>query len=315
MSNTYFDWPATADRFIRFDTVRSADLNDALDAVSAGFDEVAADIAAGVAAAVSSTSVSSVAIGVGSKSFACSSARSWAVGQWLIAASSASPTNFMVGQVTAYNATSGALTISVAVGDAVGSGTFASWNIGLVGKTGAAAPGGIVLLDTKTGAASSYDFASYITSTYDEYVFRLINVVPSAGAIPWVRSSTNAGVSFDSGASDYGSVGNIAAPSPAITAFGSTGAAQFALSDSNVSSTASHGGLNGTLTLIAPSGTTQQKVMNFEGHQASTGTTHYKVAAAGVRLSTADIDAMRFMFSGGATIASGTIRMYGVNKT
>lgn len=40
MSNEYFDWPArsVADRFVRFDTVRSGDFNDALDLVSAGFE-------------------------------------------------------------------------------------------------------------------------------------------------------------------------------------------------------------------------------------------------------------------------------------
>jgi hypothetical protein len=40
MSNNYFDWPAkpAQDRFVRFDTVRAADNNEAFDLVSAGFD-------------------------------------------------------------------------------------------------------------------------------------------------------------------------------------------------------------------------------------------------------------------------------------
>lgn len=40
---TYFDWPNSPDRFARFDTVRSADANDALDQVTAGFTAVAVD--------------------------------------------------------------------------------------------------------------------------------------------------------------------------------------------------------------------------------------------------------------------------------
>jgi hypothetical protein len=42
MSNSYFDWPAksTAERFVAFDTVRSGDVNDALDLVSAGFEKM-----------------------------------------------------------------------------------------------------------------------------------------------------------------------------------------------------------------------------------------------------------------------------------
>lgn len=42
MSNSYFDFPsfATADRFVKFDVVRSSDVNDALDLVSAGFEKL-----------------------------------------------------------------------------------------------------------------------------------------------------------------------------------------------------------------------------------------------------------------------------------
>jgi hypothetical protein len=42
LSNSYFDWPAraTADRFVRFDTVRAEDFNSALDLASAGFEKL-----------------------------------------------------------------------------------------------------------------------------------------------------------------------------------------------------------------------------------------------------------------------------------
>ena len=56
MSNNYFDWPASASRFIRFDTVRAADLNDALDAVSAGFDDVQTDLLTAAAESINGTS-------------------------------------------------------------------------------------------------------------------------------------------------------------------------------------------------------------------------------------------------------------------
>jgi hypothetical protein len=41
----YFDWPSSADRFLRFDTVRSTDANGALDQVTTGFEAVEADVA------------------------------------------------------------------------------------------------------------------------------------------------------------------------------------------------------------------------------------------------------------------------------
>lgn len=74
------------------------------------------------------TSASSVAIGTGSKSFTVDTGKLIYVSQWLLIASSASPTNYMVGQVTAYNSGTGALTVNVLYSS--GSGTLASWIIG-----------------------------------------------------------------------------------------------------------------------------------------------------------------------------------------
>lgn len=148
MSNPYFDWPASASRFIRFDTVRAADLNDALDAVSAGFDDVQTDLLTAAAASLAGTSTTSVSIGTGSKSFTASTSKGWSVGQLLVAASAGTPTAYMVGQVTAYNSSTGALTINVAAStDTAGAGSYTDWNINVSGKTGPTA--------TLGGSASS----------------------------------------------------------------------------------------------------------------------------------------------------------------
>jgi hypothetical protein len=40
MANSYFDWPASLTRFVRFDGARAEEVNDALDSVSSGFEEV-----------------------------------------------------------------------------------------------------------------------------------------------------------------------------------------------------------------------------------------------------------------------------------
>ncbi len=148
ISNIYFDWPASASRFIRFDTVRAADLNDALDAVSAGFDDVQTDLLTAAAASLAGTSTTSVSIGTGSKSFTASTSKGWSVGQLLVAASAGTPTAYMVGQVTAYNSSTGALTINVAAAtDTAGAGSYTDWNINVSGKTGPTA--------TLGGSASS----------------------------------------------------------------------------------------------------------------------------------------------------------------
>lgn len=44
MTNPYFNWPTSVNRFVALDTARAADINDALDELSAGLDEASVDI-------------------------------------------------------------------------------------------------------------------------------------------------------------------------------------------------------------------------------------------------------------------------------
>lgn len=75
------------------------------------------------------TSTTSVLIGTGSKNFTTQTGKNFQIGQSVRVASTASPTNYMDGQVTAYTSGTGALVVNVtAVG---GSGTFAAWTISL----------------------------------------------------------------------------------------------------------------------------------------------------------------------------------------
>lgn len=75
------------------------------------------------------SSVTSLSVAVGSKSITLSdaSARAWTVGQNLRISSSASPANYMEGQVTAYAHPS----LTVNVTSIAGTGTLAAWSIGL----------------------------------------------------------------------------------------------------------------------------------------------------------------------------------------
>lgn len=77
--------------------------------------------------ATNSTSTTSLLIGLGSQSLTAQTAKSYVVGMTLKIASTASPTNWMLGDVTAYNTATGALTINVIL--VSGLGTIASWTI------------------------------------------------------------------------------------------------------------------------------------------------------------------------------------------
>jgi hypothetical protein len=87
--------------------------------------------------ATTGTSTTSVSIGTGSKTLTTQTGKAWVVGSFVYVVSAASVTNMMTGQVTAYNSGTGALTVNVIT--ATGSGTFASWVIGLAVPATAAA--------------------------------------------------------------------------------------------------------------------------------------------------------------------------------
>jgi hypothetical protein len=73
----------------------------------------------------STTSVTSLTIGTGSKSLTCGTGKSYSVGQQMSISNNG--TNYMTGNVTSYNPTTGALVVNVtAIG---GSGTFSSWTV------------------------------------------------------------------------------------------------------------------------------------------------------------------------------------------
>ena len=76
------------------------------------------------------TSTTSIAVGTGAKTITVQTALAFAVGQGVVIADSANPaTNWMWGQVTAYNSINGSLTVQVT--DIAGSGTIAAWTVSL----------------------------------------------------------------------------------------------------------------------------------------------------------------------------------------
>lgn len=137
------DAPATfnarADAFLDALPTFQAELNayrDALPSTITGTDYAA-------------TSSTSVAIATGSKSFTIETGKSFQIGQTVRVASTASPANYMDGQVTAHNNSTGALTVNVtAIG---GTGTFAAWTVSLLPSgSGFATLGGAETLTNKT---------------------------------------------------------------------------------------------------------------------------------------------------------------------
>lgn len=93
--------------------------------------------AAAMAGAFAGTSTSSVAIGLGNKSFTTQTGEQYTAGIYMTAVSAANNGNFVYGQVVSYSGS----TLVINVQATGGSGTYADWNLSLAGVRGAPGTG------------------------------------------------------------------------------------------------------------------------------------------------------------------------------
>jgi hypothetical protein len=160
------------------------------------------------------------------------------------------------------------------------------------------------LLSATAASATEIEFKTLINSTYNTYVFILDQVVSDTdGDAIRIRTSSNAGVSYDSGATDYmyGITGSSTTSSSGATNV-YTGAA---------TGTAANETIDGHLFLYNPANanfTTMEGTMTGVNSGSAIIYTKYN----GLRKSAAAVDAIQFF--GGTDNISGTIKMYGCCK-
>lgn len=161
----------------------------------------------------SATSTTSLAIGTGTKALTVQTGKAFVVGQWVTVTSTATPVNWMHGQITAYTSGTGALTVNVtAVG---GSGTYAAWTIGLSAPSQSSA----ALLST-----SSYADPAWLTSLAASKLTGTIAIAAGGtGAGTGADARTNLDVPSRSGVGASGTwgisiSGNAASSNTATTA-------------------------------------------------------------------------------------------------
>lgn len=136
---------------------RSLQLTDTYDGSADDFIALINAGSAGLIASIKGTSLTSVAIGTGAKTFTTQSGKSWSLGQRLRAASD-DGLKVIEGPVTAYSGT----TLTIRADFSAGAGSHADWNIFLAGERGANGAGSGDLLAANNGS----DFASKPT-TFD----------------------------------------------------------------------------------------------------------------------------------------------------
>lgn len=181
--------------------------------------------------------------------------------------------------------------------------------------TWAAAPGAMILISTATASASSFIDFTGLSSTYKNYIIYIGNCVPTIADDLMIRTSTNNGSSFDSGASNYVTQQHTAANGSANVNYvsGAVNGTQIWITPAtNISTTANLGGYSGAVTILSPSNVSNTAITWAGSYTNGTYFAAYS-SGAGARLNTSGaVNAIRFFMLGGSTIASGTFKLYGV---
>jgi hypothetical protein len=183
-----------------------------------------------------------------------------------------------------------------------------------------ASGGTLILLSTQTASASSsLSFTTGLNSTYDEYIFKFINIHPSAD-----------GATFDFNMStDSGSNYNVTKTTTAFVAYHNEADTQngliylpsYDLAQSTGFQNIAFGvgsdadqNLGGTLTLFNPASTTYVKHFISNLSELIYNDTQQNDFVAGYGNTTSAVNAVRFQFSSG-NIDDGIIKLYGVKKS
>ena len=177
--------------------------------------------------------------------------------------------------------------------------------------------GAMTLLSTETASSSAtISFTSGIDSTYDEYVFKFINVKPATDGKKFSVGFRDGSTNYDATKTTTYFYAYHSEDDTGAVGLGYEGANDLAQSTgfqplSNATGSDSDEGVSGELRLYAPSSTTYVK--HFMARVNSYGNYPINVDShiAGYCNVTAAIDGVQFKYDSG-NIASGTIKLYGI---
>jgi hypothetical protein len=187
------------------------------------------------------------------------------------------------------------------------------------GLVKAASGGGVWnLIETLTASSSAtLDFTSGIDSTYDEYVFKFINIHPEDDDVLFqfnLSSDSGSNYNVTKTTTNFEANHNEADSATSLTYKTARDLAQ-STSDQIISNEPGNDndqGMSGYMHLFSPSDTTFVK--HFIINQNSTYKSDYSVNVyiAGYANTTSAVDAIRFQFSAN-NIDAGTISLYGIS--
>jgi hypothetical protein len=184
----------------------------------------------------------------------------------------------------------------------------------------AASPATLVLLSTQTASSSAtISFTTGLDSTYDEYIFKFINVRPATDNVRFTfNMSTDSGSNYNvtKTTTFFEAYHDEADTDTALTYITQYDLAQntgFQILSEDVGNGADESA-SGTLTLFNPSSTTYVK--HFIATQNNYFSNNYTMNSfiAGYGNTTSAINAIQFKMASG-NIADGIFKLYGVKKS
>lgn len=163
---------------------------------------------------------------------------------------------------------------------------------------------------TFTGAEATADFTAFDSTKYDAYQFVFQNVVPVSDNVNLdMLTSSNGGGAYDAGAGNYRYGARVQALGSTGADSGSAAATAITLMTS-VGSAANEDGVSGEVFMPGPHLVKRTQVF-YRMLATDFAGASYLTVGAGVRLSSAAVNAVRFAFSSG-NFESGKITMYGL---
>ena len=177
--------------------------------------------------------------------------------------------------------------------------------------------GGLRLLSTLTASSSAtLDFTSGLTSTYDHYIFKFIDIHPATdGAAFSFQADTGTNTSYNQNITStfFRSVLSEADDTPSLAYVPDNdlaGATSFQVL-ANGTGNGNDECLAGTLTIFSPASTVLVKHFAATANELIASDQTYNLFCAGYFNQTTALTRVRFKMSSG-NIASGTIKLYGV---
>lgn len=168
-------------------------------------------------------------------------------------------------------------------------------------------------ISSSTASSSASISFTGLSSTYHCYVVEITNFAPATDGVEmYLRTSTDNGVSYDSGASDYAWSNYVVDNDGTLKDGGSTGDSKMEIvgRTNDQIGGATNETSDATVWIFNPSSASYTKALCMATYTRTNGDSIW-MTCGGQRLSAADVDAIQFLMSSG-NIASGEFVLYGL---